>query len=90
MEASTEAVTDIESKIEMLAEQNLHDEAVDPELRVKQLLATLAEDNPPEVRLQAIYLLADIDPNLVEGFLDDREDLIRYEAERIVGILPEE
>jgi hypothetical protein len=83
-----EAVTDT---VEKLADQSLHDDgAVDHDLQVKQLLAALAEDNPTEVRLQAIYLLADVKPDLVEKFLDDKDDLIRCEAERIVGILPEE
>ncbi len=90
MEMLTKDVADIESVIEMLAYRSLHDDAVDPQLQIDQLWAALAEGNPSEVRLQAIYLLADVAPDLVEEFLDDPEELIRYEAERLVGILPED
>jgi hypothetical protein len=90
MEMFTKDVADVESVIEMLAYQNLHDDAIDPQLQIDWLWAALAEDNPTEVRLQAIYLLADVDYELIEEFLDDPEDLIRYEAERLVGILPED
>jgi len=83
-------VTDVASTVEMLANQNTSDKAVDSELQVNQLLAALAESNPVEVRLQAIYLLADVAPDLVGKFLDDKEDIIRCEAERIVGILPQD
>jgi hypothetical protein len=48
------------------------------------------ENNSLAVRLQAIYLLADIEPGLVENFLNDKDDLIRNEAERIAGILPQD
>jgi hypothetical protein len=90
MEVFTEGVDDVESVIEALAYLNLHDDTIDPELQIDRLWAALAQDNPPEIRLQAIYLLADIDSELIEEFLDDPEDLIRYEAERLVGILPED
>lgn len=82
--------TDVASTVEMLANQNTSDKAVDPELQANQLLAALAENNPVDVRLQAIYLLADVAPDQVEKFLDDKEDIIRCEAERIVGILPKD
>jgi hypothetical protein len=78
-----------ENTIDSLAQQNL-DENVDHELQVQQLLAALAESNPPEVRLQAIYLLEDTEPGQVKNFLDDKNDLIRTEAERFVGILPQD
>lgn len=90
MKMFAEGFADVESVIEMLAEQNLCDEVIDPELQINRLLVALAEDNPSEIRLQAIYLLADAAYELVEEFLDDPEDLIRYEAERLVGIFPED
>ena len=82
--------TDVASTVEMLANQNTSDKAVDSESQTNQLLAALAENNPVDVRLQAIYLLADVAPDQVEKFLDDKEDVIRCEAERIVGILPQD
>jgi hypothetical protein len=79
-----------ENTIDSLAQQNVNSENIDHELQVKQLLAALAESNPPEVRLQAIYLLEDAEPSQVKNFLDDKNDLIRNEAERFVGILPQD
>jgi hypothetical protein len=76
--------------VQSLAEQNLNSENIDHELQVKQILAALAESNPTEVRLQAMFMLADAEPDLVKNFLKDKDDLIRNEAERIVGILPQD
>jgi len=69
--------------------QDLSDDTVDVETRTNRLLADLAETNPVDVRLQAIYLLADVAPDRVKLFLNDREDVIRFEAQRIMGIYPE-
>ncbi len=90
MTGFTTEVTNTESTVEMLAEQSTSDDAADAKSRTDRLLAALADGNPVDVRLQAIYLLADAAPDQVEKFLDDKEDLIRCEAERIVGILPED
>jgi len=87
----TEAVTtstDVASTVEMLAEQNTSDNAADTKAQTDRLLAALAEGNPVDVRLEAIYLLADVAPDQAKKFLNDKEDVIRCEAERIVGILP--
>jgi hypothetical protein len=88
MTGFTTKVTDTESTVETLAEQNTSDDAADAKSQTDRLLAALADGNPVDVRLQAIYLLADVAPDQVKKFLDDKEDIIRCEAERIVGILP--
>ncbi|MFZ0034546.1 MAG: hypothetical protein WAK60_06115 [Sedimentisphaerales bacterium] len=84
-EASDETAPEV-SKAEKLTP----DEAIDHDLQVKQLLAKLAEGNPTDVRLQAIYLLEDAAPKMVAKFLNDKDDVIRSEAERFAGILPKE
>jgi hypothetical protein len=82
--------TDVASTVEMLAEQSTSDNPADAKSRTAQLLAALADGNPVDVRLQAIYLLADVAPDEVGKFLNDKEDIIRCEAERIVGIIPQD
>ena len=81
-------VTGTATTVEMLANQNTSDNPADTKSQTDRLLAALADGNPVDVRLQAIYLLADVAPDQVEKFLNDKEDVIRCEAERIVGILP--
>jgi|GEM_PF-3389191 len=88
-ESPAEVVTGVET-VEMLAEQSTSDDAADVKSRTDRLLAALADDNPVDVRLQAIYLLADAAPDQVKKFLNDKEDVVRCEAERIVGILPQD
>jgi hypothetical protein len=87
IESSVEIVIGVET-VETLAEQNTSDNAADAKPQTDRLLAALAEGNPADVRLQAIYLLADVAPDQVRKFLNDKDDLVRCEAERIVGVLP--
>jgi hypothetical protein len=90
-ESSVEVVTSVET-VEMLAEQSTSDtdNPSDTKSRTDRLLAALADSNPVDVRLQAIYLLADVAPDQTKKFLNDKEDVIRCEAERIAGILPQD
>jgi hypothetical protein len=76
--------------VESLAEQHASgtDTPADTKSQTDRLLAALAEGNPVDVRLQAIYLLEDVAPDQVKKFLNDKEDLVRCEAERIAGIIP--
>jgi hypothetical protein len=90
-ESSVKVVTGVET-VEMLAEQSTSDtdNPADAKLQTDRLLAALADSNPVDVRLQAIYLLADVAPDQTKKFLNDKEDVIRCEAERIAGILPQD
>jgi hypothetical protein len=90
-ESPAEVVTGVET-VEMLAEQSTSDtdNPADTKSQTDRLLAALADSNPVDVRLQAIYLLADVAPDQTKKFLNDKEDLIRCEAERIAGILPQD
>jgi len=83
-------VADTGITVESLAEQSTSDSdnPADTKSQTDRLLAALAEGNPVDVRLQAIYLLADIAPDQTKKFLNDKEDVIRCEAERIAGIIP--
>lgn len=83
-------VADTVITVESLAEQHASasDNPADTKSQTDRLLAALAEGNPVDVRLQAIYLLEDVAPDQVKKFLNDKEDLVRSEAERIVGIIP--
>jgi hypothetical protein len=89
-ELSVEVVTSVEGTVAMLAEQSASDDAADAKSQTDRLLAALADSNPVDVRLQAIYLLADVAPDQTKKFLNDKEDIIRCEAERIAGILPQD
>jgi len=89
-ESSVEVVTGVEGTVAMLAEQSASDDAADAKSQTDRLLAALADDNPVDVRLQAIYLLGDVAPDQAKKFLNDKEDVIRCEAERIAGILPQD
>lgn len=86
-ESPAEVVAGV-ATVETLAEQSTSDNAADVKPQTDRLLAALAEGNPADVRLQAIYLLADVAPDQVKKFLNDKDDLVRCEAERIVGVLP--
>ncbi len=90
MTGSATVVTDTETTVESLAEQSDSDNAADTKSQTDRLLAALAEGNPVDVRLQAIYLLADVAPDQTKKFLNDKEDVIRCEAERIAGIIPQD
>ena len=90
MTGSATVVADTVTTVESLAEQsqNTSDNPADIKSQTARLLAALAESNPVDVRLQAIYLLADVAPDQTKKFLNDKEDVIRCEAERIAGIIP--
>ena len=88
MTGSTAVVTDTETTVESLAEQHASANPTDTKSETDRLLAALAEGNPVDVRLEAIYLLADVAPDQTKKFLNDKEDVIRCEAERIAGIIP--
>jgi hypothetical protein len=83
-------VADTATTVESLAEQHASasDNPADVKSQTDRLLAALAEGNPVDVRLEAIYLLADVAPDQAKKFLNDKEDVIRCEAERIAGIIP--
>jgi hypothetical protein len=83
-------VTGTGTTVESLAEQSTSDtdNPADTKAQTDRLLAALAEGNPVDVRLEAIYLLADVAPDQAKKFLNDKEDVIRCEAERIAGIIP--
>jgi hypothetical protein len=81
-------VADTGTTVESLAEQSVSDNPADIKLQTARLLAALADSNPVDVRLQAIYLLADVAPDQTKKFLNDKEDVIRCEAERIAGVIP--
>jgi hypothetical protein len=91
-ESFVEVVTSVEGTVAMLAEQSTSDtdNPADTKSQTDRLLAALADSNPVDVRLQAIYLLADVAPDQTKKFLNDKEDVIRCEAERIAGILPQD
>jgi hypothetical protein len=88
MTGPTTVVTDTGTTVESLAEQSTSDNPADIKSQTDRLLAALADGNPVDVRLQAIYLLADVAPDQTKKFLNDKEDVIRCEAERIAGIIP--
>jgi hypothetical protein len=87
---SVAVVTGTGTTVEMLAEQSTSDNPADTKSQIDRLLAALADSNPVDVRLEAIYLLADVAPDQAKKFLDDKEDVIRCEAERIAGIIPQD
>ena len=80
-------VVTIDSITDTLAAQST-EAGDDTGSRVDLLLGFLSSNQPQAVRLQALYLLADADESLVQNYMEDSDDLIRYEAERLAGFLP--
>lgn len=75
--------------IDMLALEGLKEDS-DTSSKINILLSWLSPLQPAEVRLQALYLLAEVAPDLVEDYMNDNDDSIRHEAERISGHFPTE
>lgn len=80
---------DIENAVNQLAQTSIED-AQDAEETVATLQDALKVTSPPEVRLQALYLLYNLNPIKVCDYLYDQDPLIKYEAEHLVGLLPKE